>query len=71
MLFEVTNELVDAIIRNEGRYLDRQGGRERRVRFEPRPVNPAVPRPNSRAAQKPDWVQLPPEMNLPQPVRQG
>jgi hypothetical protein len=59
MLFEVTNELVDAIIRNEGRHV----GRERKFRLEPRPV----PTPNNRATQKPDWIQLPPGMKQPLP----
>ena len=64
MLFEVTNELVDAIIRNEGRYVGRQVGRERKLRLEPHPV----PTPNSRAIQKPDWCQLPPGVNYSQPL---
>ena len=57
MPFEVTNQIIDAILHNEGRHL----GREARPRPEARTGARIAPAPKSMANLKPDWCQVPPE----------
>ena len=57
MPFEVTNQIIDAILHNEGRHL----GREPKLRRDVRTGARIAPTPGSMANLKPDWCQLPPE----------
>ena len=52
MLFEVTNQIIDAMLDNERRQL----GRTHR----PGSTPTRIPAPANTSTQKPDWCQLPP-----------